>query len=116
MGRLPAIVGVVVMVALGISAVGAQSLLFPAQPADRPSGCHGNGLGHPVPSPSPAGYQCCLTGHSTAVPQATYPEPMLLQLRRVLSSEMVPSVQDCVPSDERAISSGDPPGASPLRI
>jgi hypothetical protein len=106
------------MVALGVSAIGAQSLLFPAQPADHPSGCHGNSNehGHQVPAPSPTGYQCCLTGHSTAVPQATYPEPMLLQLRRVLNRDLAPSLPDDVPAGERAISSGDPPGASPLRI
>jgi hypothetical protein len=41
---------------------------------------------------------------------------MLLQLRRVLNRDLAPSLQDDVPSDERAISSGDPPGANPLRI
>ena len=104
------------MMALGVSAVQAPSLLFPAQAADRPSGCHGNGHGHPAPSPSPAGYQCCLTGHSTAVPQATYPEPMLLQLRCALNNDLTPLLQDYLPAYQRAISSGDPPAANPLRI
>jgi hypothetical protein len=115
MRHLAKIVVLVVMTAVGASSLGAQSFLFQAQLQQRPAGCHEHGSNPPAPQST--GYQCCLTGHNTAVPQTSQsPEPILydIQTELVIESPVISLVAGSL--ECFAVSSGDPPRATPLRI
>ena len=114
MAFLNKIVVLIAMTAAGASALGAQSLLFQSPPVERPLGCHEHG--GKTPAPRPVSYQCCMTGHDTAVPQAS-PLPTVLfeDPAEIVSSFAARFASDGI-SHDRAIDSGGPPEARPLRI
>jgi hypothetical protein len=113
------IVVLMVMTAAAANALGGQSLLLQSPllqspPVERSSGCHEHS--GKAPAPRPVSNQCCLVGHDTAVPQ-TGPLPIVLLEDR---AEAIPAFAASFPSagksHVRAIDSGGPPEASPLRI
>jgi hypothetical protein len=101
-------------VAAGSSMLHAQLLPIPS--AQSPAGCHQHG--HKTPSPQPQSFVCCLSGHDSAIVQASsVPAPACsdrLHLSDGASSTVV--VIYLVTNPKHFISSGDPPAASPLRI
>ncbi len=107
-------IALVVMMATGASSLGVQSLQLHAQREERSSGCHEHGSSSP--SPRPASYQCCLTGHNTAVLPATHTAAIVHEFRGELLTQPSVSALNGSGLTERAIFSGDPPGATPLRI
>jgi hypothetical protein len=115
MERFAKLVVLLVMTAVGASFLGPQSLLLHAQPQERPAGCHGHGS--KAPAPPSKSYQCCLTGHNTAIPQTSHsPEPILhdMQIELLIDSPIGPLATGVL--GQLPASSGDPPGATPLRI
>jgi hypothetical protein len=115
MARFAKLVVFIVMSAVGASSLGAQLLLLHAQAQERPAGCHEHGS--QAPAPHSTSYQCCLTGHNTAVPQTFHsPEPILHDMQIEL---LVDAPIGSLPTGglgELTVSSGSPPGATPLRI
>ena len=115
MGRFAKSSVLLLIVLVSVSSPGNASFLFHSQPLEQPAGgCHEHGS--KAPSPQPADFQCCLTGHNVAVPQAPHSAEPLLQ---DIEAELV--VQSPVTSMEAGsgktlVSSGDPPDATPLRI
>ena len=115
MERFAKIVVFFVMVAVSASSLGAQAFLLPAQLQQPPAGCHEHGS--KAPSPHSNSYQCCLTGHNTAVPQTSHsPEPILhdMQIELPVDASIGSLSTGCL--GQLPASSGDPPGATPLRI
>jgi hypothetical protein len=116
MRHLAKIVVLVVMTAVGGSSLGA-SLLLQAQPDQRPAGCHEHGS--KAPAPESTSYQCCLTGHNSALPQTSQsPEPIVHNIYNVHSELVIESPMSSLVAfgfKNFAVSSGDPPG-TPLRI
>ena len=114
MARFPKIVAVLILIAVGASSLAAQSLLSHAQSLERPAGCHEHG--DKTPTPHPTKYECCVIGHNTAVPRAAYSgEPLLYDIQIELVGE-APIESLATGLESLFISSGDPPGATPLRI
>jgi hypothetical protein len=104
-----------VMVAVSASSLGAQALLLPAQPQERPAGCHEHGS--KAPARHSTSYHCCLTGHNSAIPQTSdTPEPILhdTQIELLVDSPIGSLATGGL--GQLTVSSGDPPGATPLRI
>src|SRR5882672_8748650 len=115
MARFAKIVAVLILIAVGASSLAAQSLLSHAQSLKRPAGCHEHG--DKTPTPHPTNYECCVIGHNTAVPQASYTAtPVLHWSQNVLVGESQTSLPGIGHSQTLAVSSGSPPGATPLRI
>ena len=115
MKRFAKIVVFLVLVAVSASSLGAQAFLLPAQPQQPPAGCHEHGS--KAPARHSTNYQCCLTGHNTAVPQTSHsPEPILHDTRidLLIDSPIGPLATGDL--RQLTVSSGDPPGATPLRI
>ncbi len=115
MERFEKLVVFLVMTAVGASFLGPQSLLLHAQPQERPAGCHEHGS--KAPAPHSTSYQCCLTGHNTAVPQTSHSlEPILhdTQIDLLIDSPIGPLATSGF--GQLTVSSGDPPCATPLRI
>jgi hypothetical protein len=115
MARFAKLVVFIVMSAVGASSLGAQLLLLHAQAQEPPAGCHEHGS--QVPSPHSKSYQCCLTGHNTAVPQTSHtPQSILHDMRTelLINSPVGPLTTGGL--GELTVSSGSPPGVTPLRI
>lgn len=66
MQLLARIIGMLLIVVVAASSVGAQALLLPSGQDTLPAPCHGHGSHSPAPAP--AGHQCCIAGHDHAVP------------------------------------------------
>jgi hypothetical protein len=94
---------------------GTPAMALPAAQPGHPAGCHGH---QPMaPSPAPTSYQCCVTGHQAAIPNAPFSG-------RLLAAEFC-AVQVNEPSCLKfsncfhpalLVPSGGPPIAVPLRI
>jgi hypothetical protein len=108
------LVVLLVMAAVGASSLAAQPLLLQAQPQERPAGCHQHGSN--APAPLSKSYQCCLTGHNTAIPQTFLSlEPMHnMQVELLIDSPIGSLATSGL--GKLTVSSGNPPGATPLRI
>jgi len=96
---------------------GAQTLAaFPAAPAGHPAGCHSHRP--PTPSPAPASYQCCVSGHDAAIPNAAFSSRPLEA--RICSVAVAQQVRLDSSSDRLSVTfvvpSNSPPGAVSLRI
>jgi len=115
MGRFAKTAVFLLMAVVGSSTLGNGSLLFRTQPLDQHAGgCHEHGS--KAPSPPFSSYQCCLIGHNVAVPQTFHSlEPFLHQFQTKLAIE-APVTSLTVGMEKTFVSSGDPPGAIPLRI
>jgi|SRR5580765_1083842 len=109
------IVVFLVMVAVSASSLGAHAFLLPAQPQERPAGCHQHGS--KAPAPHSPNYQCCVTGHNTPVPQTSpTSEPILHDMRTELLVDAPIGSLETGGLGHLIVSSGDPPDATPLRI
>jgi len=94
---------------------GAHELPFPAAPAGPPPGCHHQPA---APSPAPASYQCCASGHDAAMPIAAFSLRWMAALPAGFDDSHGPRL-DVVPFVHSAlliIPSNSPPGIAPLRI
>ena len=90
--------------------------LLPVASTQGPAGCHQHG--HKTPAPQPQNFVCCLSGHDSAIVQAS---PIVapacsdkLHAAHFLSETAL--VLPLEGTSSRFISSGDPPSGSPLRI
>jgi hypothetical protein len=54
----------------------AAAFAIPSAPAAHPAGCHGHKS--PVSSPVPISYQCCVSGHPSAIPASAFSSTTLL--------------------------------------
>jgi len=95
---------------------GAQALAVPAASTGHPAGCHSHRPS--TPTPAPPSYECCVTGHHAALPNASFASRGLgervcgvavAQQIRLNSAPDLLSVMFVVPSYS-------PPGAVSLRI
>ena len=94
---------------------GAQAMPFPAMQPGHLAGCHGHAPSPPVPSPT--NYQCCVSGHHAAIPNAVF--SIYSTAAQVCS--LVDSDRDGLEfvsfgSSLLVAPSYSPPGAVPLRI
>jgi len=93
---------------------GAQAMPFPAVQSGHP-GCHGHAPASPVSSPT--NYQCCVSGHHAAMPNAAFSiGSMAAELCSLEHSERANLRFVSFPSAVLALPSNSPPGAAPLRI
>ena len=115
MERFAKLVVLLAMAAVSASSLGAQVFLLPAQPQQPPAGCHEHGS--KAPARHSTNYQCCLTGHNTAVPQTFHsPQPILQDIRIELLIDSPIRSLETGGFGQLSFSSGDPPGTTPLRI
>jgi hypothetical protein len=113
--------GVLKFVTLALlAAVSVSTLTVPMLPSvadapGRPAGCHQHG--HNLPARQPASYVCCLTGHDSAVPQASFsPRPVLVEVASFELCASLIRIAGLGAVGALPLSSGDPPGTTPLRI
>jgi len=122
-------VAVLLVVTVTTALPGAHALPFPADrvpanPGQHPAGCHNHGPATPSPSPSPsrspapASYECCVSGHEAAIPNATFStRPLLALVSALESGEEFPLISvRLVGPRVSVVPSNSPPGAAPLRI
>jgi hypothetical protein len=106
-------VWLLVMIAAPLPDALAMNFLAP-QPVP-PAGCHHHGPA--VPSPAPANFQCCVSGHHVAVPSVSFASQPLVELRWVQEGGRRPRISfSFFPSSLFIVPSDSPPGAAPLRI
>jgi len=105
---------------LAAQVVAASSMLHAQLPAlsstQSPAGCHQHG--DKTPSPHPQSFVCCLSGHDSAIVQASSMTAPACSDRFHVADFATDTVV-VLRADgnaRRFISSGDPPAASPLRI
>jgi hypothetical protein len=102
---------------------GWQAPAFPASrpiaPHVHPAGCHSPESTAPAsPSPVPTSYQCCMSGHNAAIPNASFTLRSGIAQLWALTSVDGPSL-DFVSSltlDKLLAPSNSPPSAAPLRV
>ena len=105
----------VLLATVVVSAITVPILPVTAAPDAQPAGCHQHG--QKLPSHQPVNYTCCLAGHDSAIPQASFaPHPVIegamsFELCGCLTQSAGQGVVEHLP-----FSSGDPPGTAPLRI
>ncbi|MGB8784606.1 MAG: hypothetical protein WCD02_15905 [Terriglobales bacterium] len=121
------ILAVMLIAAIAVAPLAMASAKADApSPIEHPASCHmhdGNTRlvsHHPSPPhsprPVPTNYQCCLTGHNTAVVQSTYgPRPCAGSTR---VTQLEPSMTECFSTREEVsiVLHANPPGSAPLRI
>ena len=94
----------------------AQMELFPAAQEIHPAGCHGHSPA--IPSPAPTSYQCCVSGHHAAIPNAAF--SLQTGAAQVWSQdngpELILNVAPCFGASVLIVPSSSPPGGVPLRI
>lgn len=106
-------VAVVLLVAMAAMPA-AQAMPFPAAQSGHP-GCHGHAPATPVPSPT--NYECCVSGHHTAMPNVAFSlGSIVAELCSLEQSERANLRFVSFPSTVLALPSNSPPGAAPLRI
>ena len=64
------VLAVLLLAAFVAAASGTPLLALPAMHSSHSSGCHGSMPENP--SPAPANYQCCVSGHNWAMPSAAF--------------------------------------------
>lgn len=112
---------VVVLLSLTVATAlpGAHELPFPAAQAGHPAGCHHQPA---TPSPAPISYQCCVSGHGAAMPNAAFSLRASLRTMAARFCSFDASngpLRDIVPFVHSAVlvvPSDSPPGIAPLRI
>lgn len=106
---------VVLLGAVSVSTLTAPMLPLAATQNAPPASCHQHS--HNPPARQPASYVCCLVGHDSAVPLASFSPRTAL--------EEAAGFELCAPLIQTAglgvvkslpLTSGDPPGTTPLRI
>jgi hypothetical protein len=71
MHKLTRMAAMLVVLAVAAMLPGAQAMEIPQLPSPHPAGCHGHSR-PAAPSPAPVSYQCCVTGHAVALPNASF--------------------------------------------
>lgn len=98
-----------------INALAAQTSTAPGVHDEQPAGCHDHGK--KVPVRPLANYACCVTGHGSAIVQAScLPQPSLQASLGILLMAASPREADLRSRQSLRASSGAPPGATPIRI
>lgn len=104
--------GLLLLVALAAALPGVQALALPVTPA-HPAGCHN----HPPAKSAPASYQCCVSGHDAALPNATFsPRPLVVQILSLDSEKLSIASILSLHSATLVFPGSSPPGSAPLRI
>jgi len=116
MGRVLKSLALALLTAVSVSALTAQMLpLVAASPNGRPAGCHEHS--QKPPARQPASYVCCLAGHDSAIPQASYaPRPVLDEAASFVLCDSLIQIAGIGKVEFLPVSSGGPPGTTPLRI
>jgi hypothetical protein len=106
----------IAMVLVGVTVAanpGAHALAFLTTAAAHPAGCHS----HAPATPAPISYQCCVSGHHAAMPNASFSPRALTAPPCGLGDEQLCRSSEF---DRRSVMfvdpSNRPPGAAPLRI
>jgi hypothetical protein len=98
-----------------------QGLTSAAMPPAHPAGCHAHGP--TTPFPAPTSYQCCMSGHDAAIPNASF--SLRPSSAHSTAAEFCPAPAGQRPRLDFAprlysallvIPSDSPPVAAPLRI
>jgi hypothetical protein len=110
-------IAVLLLVTMTAALPGAPALGFPAMEARHPAaGCHGHGPA--TPSPEPTSYQCCVSGHDVAIPNASFSSRLLASRLCGLAADE--QLRLGFAPDRHSVmfvlSANSPPGAAPLRI
>jgi hypothetical protein len=109
------LVAILLVVAFAATAPSAQLLAMPSPPAGHPAGCHDSGPA--APSPAPSSYQCCVSGHQSAIPGASFSLRPTVASSPVEVENLNRSLINFSSRDfSRLIPSDSPPGAFSLRI
>jgi hypothetical protein len=114
MGYFAKIVLFLVIGAVAASPLAAQTLLLQTRRPEHPAKCHEHDKQAP---PDSSSHHCCLTGHDIAVPQTSHsPEPLLQCLPLHLLFDSSSGSGKITLTEHSTLSSGAPPGATPLRV
>jgi hypothetical protein len=109
-------IAVLLLVVMTAAFPGAHALAFLTTQPVHPAGCHNHGPASP--SSAPISFQCCVSGHQTAMPNASYsPHPLAGRLCASTAGEQLS--QDFALGRLPAmliVPSNSPPGAVRLRI
>ena len=115
MQRTSGMIAVLLLVVTAAAVPGAHALAFSAAQPAHPAGCHNHGPATPAPAPS---FECCVSGHQAAMPNASFsPRPLAGRLCGLTAGERLSGgfAPDRPPA-MFVVSSNSPPGAAPLRI
>ena len=95
---------------------GAQAMPFPAVQAAHPAGCHGHEPAPPVPSPT--NFQCCVSGHDAAIPNAAGAMRPLVAKSATLDGrgDLALASTFSAHFSSNVVTASSPPGIAPLRI
>jgi hypothetical protein len=108
-------VAVVLLIAMAAMPA-AQAMPVPAVQTPHPAGCHSHGPA--TPSPAPASYQCCVTGHDAAIPSAARsPRPVVARFAAWDGGESLALASTfSAHFSSNVVTSSSPPGIAPLRV
>jgi hypothetical protein len=108
-------VAVVLLIAMAAMPA-AQAMPFPAVQTPHPAGCHSHGPA--TPSPAPASYQCCVTGHDAAIPSvARALRPLVARFAASDGGEDLALASTFAAHfSSNVVIASSPPGIAPLRI
>src|ERR1700730_17137493 len=88
MQRTSGMIAVLLLVVTAAAVPGAHALAFSAAQPAHPAGCHSHGP--PTPAPAPTSFQCCVTGHQAAIPNASFsPRPLAGRLCALTAGEQI---------------------------
>ncbi|HEY3619447.1 MAG TPA: hypothetical protein VGK96_21770 [Candidatus Sulfotelmatobacter sp.] len=116
MHRTSGMIAVMLLVVMAGAFPGAHALVFLTMQPAHPAGCHGHGPATPVPAPT--SFQCCVSGHQAAMPNASFsPGALAVGLCALAAAKQVSPgfALDRLPA-MLIVPSNSPPGAAPLRI
>jgi hypothetical protein len=116
MQRTSGMVALLLLVVTVAAFPGAHALAFSATQPAHPPGCHHHGPA--TPSPAPISFQCCVTGHQAAMPNASFsPGDLAARLCALAAGEQFSQGFALGRLPAMLIApSNSPPGTAPLRI
>lgn len=116
MHRILRMVAVLLSLTMTTALPGAHAVAIPATQTGHPAGCHSHGPA--TPSPAPASYQCCVSGHHAAIPSVSFSAQLLLAQFATLDGGEDLSLASTLfaHSSLNVVTAGSPPGIAPLRI
>lgn len=93
-----------------------QALAVPTMPVEHAAGCHSPMPA--IPTPTPAGYQCCVMGHHGVMPGTAYSAGQPAAGMQSRNAAEFPFAVSLVSRHETSVvfSSASPPQGVPLRI
>ena len=109
-------VAALLLMTVSCAMASAQIQLLSVGQVSHPAGCHNHSP--EIPSPTPTSYQCCVSGHHAAIPNAAFSlRPGTGQVCGLdRSPELVLNVVLRFRSSRVLVPSSSPPGMAPLRI